>query len=88
MSDPRDPLDFLLHRDITSSLENEESLLTVAEAAYRLDVSEGTVRGWIRRGQVVAVPDRRGWLVGEQSAIDCEYERRRAARGRPRRSDS
>lgn len=60
-------------------------LLTIAEAAQVAEVAPGTIRSWIHRHGLPTVTGIGGLtLVSEKAVLDCERDRRRAGRGRPR----
>lgn len=71
---------------VDDRLQDEDGLLTVAEAAQAVHVSKGTVRKWIHRGQVVTVLWCGRRMVGEQSLFDAELATRSAGRPRGERS--
>jgi excisionase family DNA binding protein len=61
------------------------TLLTVAEAATRLDVPTNRVQAWLREGQVAGTKVSGGWRV--PSVVIAELARSGRLRGRSRRLD-
>ena len=63
-----------------------ENLISVAEAAQELDVTESWVRKLIGRGVITAKKFGSSYVVDKASVL--EYKRTRKDRGRPRKEDS
>ena len=61
-------------------------LLTVREAAALARVEPATIRTWIHRYQLPTTTVLGEVMVTEKALLDCERDRRRARRGRPRKT--
>lgn len=54
---------------------------TVKEVGDRLEVSEATVRGWIKNGALRAIDIGKGWRIADRDLEDFLMRRETRARG-------